>query len=537
MKDMEKRRRVMQRSIALGHCICDARKPCPCDLLKERDVCLCAGESLEAPAGPVRLTQMVESAGCASKIDQATLWRVLGDLPTFEDPRVLVGMAAGDDAGVYQLDGGLALVQTVDVFSPSVDDPFLFGQVAAANSVSDVYAMGGRPITALSILGFPVRTAPDAVMRDILRGGIDKLAEAGVPVVGGHSIKDKEIKAGFAVTGLVDPAKMMTNAGVKPGDVLVLTKPLGTGIVAFAVQIGRAPAGAAEAAARSMTTLNRAASELMVACGAHACTDVTGFGLMGHLSAMGEASGVDLEIVWDDLPLLPGVLECIGQGILPGGIERNRESSGSDAVLGRGVEAVMLDVCLDPQTSGGLLVALPEKRAAEYVERLRAVGVAEAAVVGRAKQKGEGRVYLETRGTRPVPRAAEAEKAAVKPVAAEPGSCCAEPPVAAGGEACCAEPAGAAGGAPSDVAMDLRGQFAAFLKKTSAPGALDVHTKEAMALALSIVTRCEPCTRAHLKKARSMGFTDAEIDEVAWLAISFGGSPVMMFFEGVRKSV
>jgi selenide,water dikinase len=459
-----------------------------------------------------------------------------------------VGVAAGDDAGVYQMDDGRALVQTVDVFCPSVDDPYLFGQVAAANSLSDVYAMGGQPLTALSILGFPVRTAPDGVMRDILRGGIDKMAEAGVPVIGGHSIKDAEIKAGFAVTGLVDPARMMTNAGARPGDALVLTKPLGTGIIAFADQIGRAPPDALEAAARSMTALNRAASELMVLFGAHACTDVTGFGLMGHLAAMARASGVDVEITWDDLPLLPGVLECVGQGILPGGIERNRESSGASATLGKGVDPLALEVCLDPQTSGGLLVVLPEARAAEFVKRLHEAGVADAAVVGRVRGKGAGRVFLETRGTRPIPQPPRAPRgraqAPVARAAAGAGEeCCAD--TDSGSDACCSEGHGTAGAPAAEApaaaaagvagAADTRAKFQAFMRSAVAPGALDAHTKEALAVALAIVARCEPCTRAHLKKARSMGFSDAEIDEAAWLAVSFGGSPVMRFYEAVRK--
>ncbi|MHC4481142.1 MAG: selenide, water dikinase SelD, partial [Planctomycetota bacterium] len=264
MRDPAKRRRVMERSMRLGHCICDPKKPCPCDLLREKDVCLCAGERLDAPEGPVRLTRLVESAGCASKIDQAALKSVLAGLPSPDHPRVLVGMPAGDDAGVFLLDEQTALVQTVDVFSPSVDDPYTFGQVAAANSVSDVYAMGGRPLTALSIVGFPIRTVADRAMKDILRGGIDKMTEAGVAVIGGHSIKDAEIKAGFAVTGLVDRGAIVTNAGALPADLLVLTKPLGTGIISFAAQIDRAPAGSGQAAARSMTALNRAASELMV---------------------------------------------------------------------------------------------------------------------------------------------------------------------------------------------------------------------------------------------------------------------------------
>ena len=242
MKDLDKRKRVMARSMRLGHCICDAKKSCPCDVLRDRDVCPCAGESLAGHAGPLKLMEMVQSAGCASKIDQATLGRVLQGLPFIDDPRVLIGAPSGDDAGVYRLADDLALVQTVDVFSPSADDPYVFGQIAAANSLSDVYAMGGRPITALSIVGFPIRFAPDEALREILRGGIDKMAEAGVAVLGGHSINDPEIKAGFAVTGVVHPERIVTNAGARPGDCLVLSKPLGTGIMTFAAQIGRAPA-------------------------------------------------------------------------------------------------------------------------------------------------------------------------------------------------------------------------------------------------------------------------------------------------------
>ena len=319
-RDLEKRRRVMQRSMQLGHCICDPRKPCPCDVFRDDGICPCAGEEYAAPAGPVRLTELAESAGCASKIDQATLQRILAGLPSPADPRVLVGMPAGDDAGVYLLDEQTALVQTVDVFSPPVDDPYLFGQIAAANSLSDVYAMGGRPITALSVVGFPAGKLPDEILRQILRGGLDKMAEAGVAVIGGHSIKDSEIKAGFAVTGLADPRRIATNAAARPGDRLVLTKPLGTGIIAFAARIGRAngqPGTDAErwsaAAAQSMAALNRRAAELMAECDCHACTDVTGFGLMGHLRSMAAASRVDVEIVWDDVPLLPGVLQCAVQ--------------------------------------------------------------------------------------------------------------------------------------------------------------------------------------------------------------------------------
>ena len=413
MKDLEKRKRVMARSMRLGHCICDAKKSCPCDVLREQDVCPCAGESPAGHAGPLKLMDLVRKRRLRLEDRSGDARRVLQGLPFLDDPRVLIGAPAGDDAGVYRLDDDLALVQTVDVFSPSADDPYVFGQIAAANSLSDVYAMGGRPITALSIVGFPIRAAPDEALQEILRGGMDKMAEAGVAVLGGHSINDPEIKAGFAVTGVVHPERIVTNAGARPGDCLVLTKPLGTGIMTFAAQIGRAPAGGAEAAARSMAQLNRSAAELMLDCGAHACTDVTGFGLIGHVAAMAAASGVDVEIVWDDLPLLPGVLECLAEGIAGGAVERNRESSGDRLSTDEQIEPAMLDLCFDPQTSGGLMIAVPQGVGPDLLGRLQAAGMPDAAIIGRVLDKGTGRVLLRTAGRRPIPAVRPSGPAAV----------------------------------------------------------------------------------------------------------------------------
>ena len=507
MRDMEKRKRVMKRSMQLGHCICDPKKACPCNVFTENDVCPCAGERVEPPSGPVRLTQLVESAGCASKIDAATLRRVLQGLPFLEDPRVLVGAPAGDDAGVYRIDEHTALVQTVDVFSPSVDDPYQFGQIAAANSLSDVYAMGGRPLTALSIVGFPIHGVPESVMHQILRGGIDKMSEAGVAVVGGHSINDKEIKAGFAVTGIVHPDKIATNAGAQPGDCLVLTKPIGTGIIAFAAQIDRAPPGAMEAAAHWMAQLNRRASELMIEFEAHACTDVTGFGLAGHLTAMAAASEVDAEIIVDRIPLLPGVLECLSQDILPGAVERNRESSGHNMIAGEGLPPAMLDLCFDPQTSGGLLIAVPQSKADALVARLHEEGMTEAAVIGRAIARGSGRVFVRHTSQEPTPM-----------------SCCPEN----------SESGGQAAGQAGNVS-EIQRKFQDFLKCANSPGALDARTKQAVAIALSVLAKCEPCAKIHIRKAKDMGFSQEEIDEAAWMAIAFGGSPTMMFYNGVKR--
>jgi len=532
-KDLEKRRRIMQRSIRLGHCICDPKLPCPCDLFRERDVCLCAGERLEVASGPVRLTRLVEKAGCASKIDQSALKGVLRGLPPINDPRVLVGMPAGDDAGVFKVNGDLALVQTVDVFSPSVDDPYIFGQIAAANSVSDVYAMGGKPLTALSIVGFPIREVPDAALHDILRGGIDKMAEAGVSVIGGHSIQDKEIKAGFAVTGVIDPHKIITNAGARPGDALILTKPLGTGVIAFAAQIDRAPASAVEAIARSMAALNGTASELMVEFGAHACTDVTGFGLMGHLAEMALASQVDVEVVWDDVPLFAGVLDCVANGIVPGAVERNRESSGDRAIVGENVQAAMLEVCFDAQTSGGLLIAVREPDAHALLGRLHEKGVKEAAIIGKVLKPGAGRVFVRTSGTRPIPEAERFARRSKRPETPPREESQMKPQTSETDDVpCCADALN--GGSASSV-PELQKKFHDFLRSASTPGALDAYTKQAIAIALSVATKCEPCLKMHIKKAREKGFSEEEIDEAAWMAISFGGSPVMMFYEGVKK--
>jgi len=524
--DLEKRRRVMQRSMRLGHCVCDPRQSCPCDLLREKDICHCAGERAEAPAGAVALTKLVEKPGCASKIDKASLDRILASLPALDDPNVLVGVPAGDDAGVYALDGDLALVQTVDVFSPSVDDPYTFGQIAAANSVSDIYAMGARPITALSIVGFPIRDIPDHAMRDILRGGIDKLAEAGVPVIGGHSINDESVKAGFAVTGLVDQSRIITNAGAAVGDALVLTKPLGTGITTFAAQIGAAPPSAVEPVAASMARLNKEASRLMIAFGAHACTDVTGFGLAGHLSELAGASSVDVEIVWDALPLFDGVLNLLARGVIPGAVERNRESSQDRVIPGDGLIREMMDLFFDAQTSGGLLIALPEKNARAMIKQLHEAGDADAAIIGAVVGQGPGLVRVRTTGARRLPQIESDAEAIEVPAASQGDKMMAQDDQNA---ECCSDAGEAASRSP-----DVEAQFNAFMKATCAtPGALDITTKQTVNIALSALARCEPCLKTHIKKALTMGFTQDEIDEAAWMAVSFGGCSVMMFYKSV----
>lgn len=282
---------------------------------------------------------------------------VLRHLPPRSDPNLLVGANPADDAAVYRLNDDLALVQTVDFFTPIVDDPYTFGQIAAANSLSDVYAMGARPITALNIVGFPIKTLPPEILTKILRGGADKASEAGAPIVGGHTVDDAEPKYGLAVTGVVHPQRYITAHGGRPGDVLVLTKPLGTGTISTALKVGAAASTHIHQAVRWMTTLNRAASSAMLAAGAHAATDITGFGLLGHLLDLCQASGVAARIHSATVPFLPGALTYAQQGLVPAGTESNLSYVRPFVEFGRSEEAVQA-LLGDPQTSGGLLVAL-----------------------------------------------------------------------------------------------------------------------------------------------------------------------------------
>lgn len=529
MINMERRKRVMQRSIKLGHCVCDPKKPCPCNIFKEKNICLCAGERLEEPTGPIQLTQIIEKAGCASKIDQAFLKNVLKDLPAIEDPRVIVGFPAGDDAGIYDMGNGKALVQTVDVFTPSVDDPYTFGQVAAANSVSDIYAMGGNPITALTVLGFPVRKIPDKAMNDILLGGIEKMKEAGVAIIGGHSINDPEIKAGFAVTGTIEKDKIVTNSGAKTGDVLILTKPLGTGIVAFASQIGRAEKQSVRASAESMTTLNKKASQLMVEFGAHACTDVTGFSLMGHLTEMALRSSVNAEIIWDDIPLFPGVLQYVADGILPGAIERNKESCGQMVTAGNNVTNDMIDMCYDAQTSGGLLIAIQKDKADKFLKTLHNEGITNATIIGSIRGKGNGKVFIETTGKRKLPQPNKTNTVEAKAQPVKTASTTNDTP-------CCPQPDTHKDTPTAEGIESVQADFAKFLSSVTTPGGLDAFTKQALNIALSVLARCEPCIKTHTEKAKKMGFSQEEIDEAVWMAVAFGGSPVMMFYNNIKQN-
>ncbi len=303
---------------------------------------------------------------------------MLSAIPPQTDPRVLVDFRTSDDAGVYRWEGGPALVQTVDFFTPIVDDPYIYGQIAAANSVSDVYAMGGQPLTALAIAGFPKDGLDHETIRAIFQGGFDKLREAGVALLGGHTVQDQEIKFGYAVTGAIDPARVLSNAGAQPGDVLFLTKPLGTGVVGTAIKFDRAPAPLVQEAIASMRTLNRAAADALRALPAaavHACTDITGFGLIGHGVEMARASGVRLAFEAHAVPVFGGVREMT-RANRSGGLLSNQQHFAAVTMVDRGVDEELLALLYDPQTSGGLLIAAASSAAGEVGAALTKAGVA-----------------------------------------------------------------------------------------------------------------------------------------------------------------
>ncbi len=319
----------------------------------------------------------------------ADLKSALSKLDLDHDPNLLVGAATADDAGVYLLRDDLALVSTVDFFTPIVDDPFMFGQIAAANALSDVYAMGGTPKVALNIVCWPQSGLPLEMLVEIMRGGLEKAREAGVAVVGGHSVADEEVKFGMAVTGIIDPRRIVQNSGARPGDRLVLTKPLGTGILMTAFKRGQLPQDQYSAAVTTMATLNAASSRAMLEHNAHAATDITGFGLLGHACQMAEASGVCLVIEEWYLPLLAGAVEWCRAGMLPGGGRRNREFFGPKVAIGEEVGEEMIEIGFDPQTSGGLLIALAENDAQALVEELHRQGNTDAVIVGRVEEAGQ----------------------------------------------------------------------------------------------------------------------------------------------------
>ena len=329
-------------------------------------------------ATPVRLTEWANCAGCAAKMGPADLKQALAPLQRRDDPRLLVGHETFDDAGIFRISPEMALVQTVDFFAPIVDDPYDFGRVAATNALSDVFAMGGEPITAMNIVGFPTGKLPIEVLSDVLRGGQDAVHEAGAHIVGGHSITDEELKYGLSVTGIVHPDRVLTNAGAVPGDVFVLTKALGTGILATAAKRGLLPDAERIGLTKSMTTLNAAASRAALAAGARCATDVTGFGLLGHASHIARASNITVRINTSAIPLLAGTRAMLERGALTGGAARNVSYLEPLVEWGSTTDE-MRAILVDPQTSGGLFVALKPDRVDEFLRAMPgAVVVAEA---------------------------------------------------------------------------------------------------------------------------------------------------------------
>ena len=306
---------------------------------------------------------------------------VLGKLARQHDPNVLVGFDTADDAGVYQLTPDVALVQTVDFFTPIVDDPYTFGQIAASNSLSDVYAMGGRPLSALTMVCFP-ENGDVNVLEQMLAGGLSKMVEADCTVIGGHSIRDEEIKLGYSVTGTVHPGRVLTNSGAKPGDRLILTKAIGTGVISTAIKRGHAQEAWVRAAVKAMTTLNKAAAEVVTSGGfeVHAMTDVTGFGLIGHVREVARGSGVSVRLFASKVPLLEGALECVQAGDIPGGLKANRNFAEGCVEYADDVPEDLRKLLYDPQTAGGLLISPAEKDAARLTIALQEAGIGSASI-------------------------------------------------------------------------------------------------------------------------------------------------------------
>src|ERR1700719_286086 len=344
------------------------------------------------PELKTRLTETVKAGGCASKLSPAVLDKVLGKLPRQHDPNVLVGFDHADDAGVYQIAPDLALVQTVNFFTPIVDDPYTFGQIAATNSLSDVYAMGGKPLTSLALVCFPEK-ADLAILERILAGGLAKMIEAGCTVIGGHSIRDEETKFGYSVTGLVHPKKVLANAGAKPGDSLVFTKAIGTGVISTAIKKGKAEGHWIDAAVQSMTTLNKRAAEVITRgeFWVNAMTDITGFGLIGHARELAMASDVSIRISAGKVPLLEGAIDCVCAGYIPAGLKNNREFAECMVEYESEVPEEVRALLFDPQTAGGLLISTPD--GALLTRALGEAGVA-AAQIGEVLPNAKPRIRV-----------------------------------------------------------------------------------------------------------------------------------------------
>ncbi len=311
----------------------------------------------------------------------------MGGLKIPDDPNLLVGIETADDAGVYLIAENLALVQTVDFFTPIVDDPYLYGRISALNSINDVWAMGGTPVTALAITCFPKKGLDFHVLGEIMRGGLDVLTENSVALLGGHSVDDPQIMFGYAVTGIIDPKKIITNRGARPGDALILTKPIGTGVVSTGIKFGKADDATVEASLATMLLSGREAARLMAEFGAHAATDITGFALLGHAWEVARASGVTLEIEAGSVPLIPGAHALAATGLLTSGDKSNRAYVGDNIEIGGAVGRELASLLFDPQTAGGLLISIDDARADELLSRLRE-SYPDAARIGRVRERG-----------------------------------------------------------------------------------------------------------------------------------------------------
>jgi selenide,water dikinase len=315
------------------------------------------------------------------------------EFPT--DSNVIVGLERPDDAGVYKVSDELAIIQTVDFFTPVVDDPYAFGQIAAANALSDVYAMGGVPKTAMNLVAFPLKDMDLSILRQIIRGGLDKMKEAGVVLVGGHSVEDKELKYGLAVTGFIHPHRILTKKNLNIGDRLILTKPLGTGIINTAIKGGLATKEITDTVTRLMAALNKDAAEIMANYPVHACTDITGFGFLGHLAEMVIDSGTGIRIQANRLPILPQTLNYAGMGLLPAGAYKNKAFFERHVDFSPRVDALLQDILFDPQTSGGLLICVEGARSDDLLQALKEKCIRDAAIVGQIEQGPKERIVVE----------------------------------------------------------------------------------------------------------------------------------------------
>lgn len=342
----------------------------------------------------IKLTSLSSKGGCGCKIGPADLREVISSIPVAErHPDLIVGIETSDDAGVYRLNDETAMVQTVDFFTPIVDDPYSFGQIAAANAISDIYAMGGKPLTVLNIVAFPIATLDKRILADILRGAADKVKEAGATLVGGHSIDDKEPKFGLSVTGIVHPDKVKTNAGAKPGDKLILTKPIGVGIMTTSIKKDQLTESEVKRVTEVMATLNKTAAEIMNNHETHACTDVTGFGLIGHALEMAKGSGAGITIRNDAVPKLPRIRELADNGFVPGGTKNNYKHVENDVAFPTEMDQIDRWILCDAVTSGGLLIATAADQAERMLSELKAAGV-EASIIGEVTSDNPGRITV-----------------------------------------------------------------------------------------------------------------------------------------------